>query len=80
MDRAMLLRHLEQANRHVAEGERHIVEQEQRIAHFARRGQDTTEGQKLLDNFYAWQILHIQHRDRILDELKQQDVPRRWRV
>lgn len=71
MDRAMLLRHLEQVNRHVAEGERHIAEQEQRIAHLAQHGQDTSEGQRLLDNFYASQILHIQHRDRILQELEQ---------
>jgi len=71
MDRAMLLRHLEEANRHVAEGERHIAEQEQRIAHLAHHGQDTTEGRKLLDNFYASQLLHIQHRDRILEELEQ---------
>ena len=67
----MLLRHLEQAERHVALGKRHIADQEQRVADLARSGHDTTEARKLLDNFYATQVQHIQHRDRILMELKQ---------
>jgi ferritin len=71
MDRAMELRHLEQAERHIAEGEQHIAEQEDRIADLARMGADTTEARKLLDNFYASQAQHIQHRDRILKELEQ---------
>jgi ferritin len=71
MDRAMELRHLEQAERHIAEGEQHIAEQEDRIADLARMGADTTKARKLLDNFYASQAQHIQHRDRILKELEQ---------
>jgi cold shock CspA family protein len=51
MDRAMQLRHLEQAERHVAQGERHIAEQEERIAELARHGYDTTQAQRLLNNF-----------------------------
>jgi len=35
----------------------------------ARRGADTTEAQDLLNNFFAIQTLHIQHRERILKEL-----------
>ena len=65
----MQLRHLEQAERHVAQGAQHIAEQEARIAGFIRRGQDTTEARKLLDNFHASQVLHVQHRDRIRQEL-----------
>jgi len=71
MDREMELRHLEQAERHIAEGVRLIAEQEERIADLARLGADTTEAKKLLDNFYAIQIQHIQHRDRIVKELEQ---------
>ena len=67
----MELRHLEQAERHIAEGVRLIAEQEERIADLARLGADTTEAKKLLDNFYAIQIQHIQHRDRIVKELEQ---------
>jgi hypothetical protein len=71
MDRTMQLSHLEQAERHVAQGKRHIAEQEERIAEIARRGHDTAEARKLLDNFYASQVQHVQHRDRILKELDQ---------
>lgn len=50
------------AGRHIAQGERHIAEQEQRIARLARLGADTTEAQNLLNNFFANQTQHIQHR------------------
>ena len=70
MDRDMLLRHLEEAERHVALGKRHIADQEQLVADVARSGHETTEARKLLDNFYATQVQHIQHRDRILVELE----------
>jgi hypothetical protein len=69
MDRAMQLRHLEEAERHVAQGERHIAEQEERIADLARHGHDTTEARRLLNNFYASQVQH--NRDRIRKDLKQ---------
>lgn len=71
MDRAMQLRHLEEAERHIAQGERHIAEQEGRITVMSRQGHNTDEAQKLLDNFYASQAQHIQHRDRILKELEE---------
>ncbi|AJA61508.1 hypothetical protein ACM43_24630 [Bradyrhizobium sp. CCBAU 45321] len=71
MDRAMQLRHLEQAERHVAQGERNIAKQEERIADLARRGANTTEAQKLLNTFFAIQMQHIQHRNRILTELEE---------
>ena len=71
MDRAMELRHLEEARRHIAQGERHIAEQEIRITDLARQGHDTTQARRLLDNFYALQVLHIQHRERIVRELQQ---------
>jgi hypothetical protein len=71
MDRATQLRHLELAERHIVQGERLIAEQEERIADLARRGADTTEAQNLLNNFYATQMQHIQHRERILKELEE---------
>jgi hypothetical protein len=64
-------RHLEEAERHVAQGERHIAEQEERIGDLARHGHDTTEARRLLNNFYASQVQHIQHRDRLRKELEQ---------
>ena len=68
-DRAMQIRHLEQAERHVAAGKRHIAEQEERVAHLAHGGHSVAEARKLLDNFYASQVLFIQHRDQIRTEL-----------
>jgi hypothetical protein len=70
MDRAMLQKHLEEAERHVALGERHIAEQEHIVAHFASLGYDTIEARKLLENFYASQTQHLQHRSRILRDLE----------
>ena len=67
----MLQTHLEEAERYVAQGERHIEEQELRISELAGLGQDTTEARKLLDNFYASQVQHIQHRDRLRRDLAQ---------
>ena len=69
MTRAMHLRHLEEAERHIAQGERHIAEQEERIAKLARHGHNIVQAQRLLDNFHASQVLHVQHRDCILKEL-----------
>jgi hypothetical protein len=69
MDRAMQLRHLEEAERHIAQGERHIAEEEERIADLARLGADLTEARKLLNLFYDTQAQHIQHRDGLLKEL-----------
>ena len=68
--RAMQIRHLEQAERHVVQGARHIAEQEERVADLARQGHDAMEARKLLNNFYSSQVLHVEHRDRILKELK----------
>ena len=69
-NREMNSRHLAEAELHIAQGVRHIAEQEDRIKNLARHNQDTTEARKLLDNFYASQALHIQHRDRILKQLQ----------
>ena len=58
-DRAMHLRHLQEAKRWVAEGERHIAEQEQRIATLRRDGHDVTKAESLLEVFYQTQAQHI---------------------
>jgi hypothetical protein len=71
MDREMLLRHLEEAERHIALGKQHIAHQEQIVEELARVGSDTAEARRLLDNFYRTQVQHIQHRDRICKELEQ---------
>lgn len=60
VDRAMQLRHLEQAERHIADGVRHISKQERLIAKLERGGHDATEAWRLLENFipYRRRILH----------------------
>ena len=70
-DPGMRVRLLEQAERHVAQGERHIAEQEERLAIFARMGVETTTAQRLLNNFFATQMMHIAHRDRLAKKLEQ---------
>jgi predicted XRE-type DNA-binding protein len=69
MERAMRIQHLEQAERHIAQVARHIAIQELIVSDMARLGHDTTEARKLLENFYAFQAQHIQHRDRLRLEL-----------
>lgn len=70
MNRAMQLKHLEEAERHVAEGERHIVEQEQRVATMDRNGHDARQARDLLDTLRAAQVQFVAHRDFILKELE----------
>ncbi|OAF05365.1 hypothetical protein AXW67_33205 [Bradyrhizobium neotropicale] len=70
MDRAMQLRHLEEAERHVAQGERHIAAQERRIADMRSAGLNTGEAIDLLKTFRELQAQHLAHRDHILSELE----------
>lgn len=67
----MLQMRLEEAERHVAQCLRHIAAQEQIVTNFSRLGYDTTEARRLLANFYASQVQHTHHRDRILQQLGQ---------
>jgi hypothetical protein len=69
MNRAMHLRHLEQAERHVAEGERHLTKQEERVSKMTG-GWDMVLARKLLETFRVSQQQHIAHRDMILRELE----------
>lgn len=71
IDRVTRLRNLTEAEQHIAQGERHIAEQEDLINRLVQKGHETTEAWKLLENFYATQVLHVQHRDRIRKQLEQ---------
>ncbi|MGY3146092.1 hypothetical protein ACVWYQ_003091 [Bradyrhizobium sp. USDA 3397] len=71
MDRSMQLVIQAKPSGMSPEVTRHIAEQEQRVANFVRNGYDTTQAQKLLDNFYESHMQHIADRDRILGELGQ---------
>lgn len=71
MDYTMTLRHLHEAEGHVAQGERLIIEQEARIVELDRDGHDTVTAHELLANLRASQVQHVEHRNRILQELKE---------
>ncbi len=63
--------HLAKANRDIAEGERRVAEQIILIQRMTKRGQDTTQAERLLQNFEEaleqWRI----HRQLILDAIAQ---------
>ena len=72
--RALLVQHLEQAERAVTEGERHLAEQEERLAELWRDGHDVTQAESLLKVFRETQAQHIAHRDLLLKELAQREL------
>ena len=69
MDKAMILAHLEMAERHVAQGFRHIASQRRIIVTLRNGGHDTTEAKRLLLNFRDVQRMHVADRDRLKKEL-----------
>jgi hypothetical protein len=73
MDRAMIERHLAQAEQHVALGERHLASQRDIVAMLERDNHDVTEAKRLLATFKELQCLHIADRDRLRAELKNAD-------
>lgn len=71
MDRALVAEHLRHARDRVAEGERHIREQQQRIASLERDGHELALARQLLETLEETQVLHVQDRDRLINELAQ---------
>src|SRR5262245_34794238 len=53
----------------VAQGRRHIEDQEKRIAELGRDGQNTVSERDFLKILKQSQALHVEHRDRLLQEL-----------
>jgi len=70
MDQQMLLDHLKQAEQHVALGKGHVALQQRLIADLERDGHDTTDARALLKQFEEIQVLHLEHHDRLLRELR----------
>ena len=69
VDGETLLRDLTSAGQHVAQSEAHILKQEALIAELDRDAHDTSAARALLDTMRETRALHIQHRDRLLNEL-----------
>ena len=71
MDREMILRQLEQAERHVADGRASIEKQERLIAQLERDGLDATEATRLLEMLLDTQALHERHLKTIQAEMEE---------
>ena len=71
MDRAIILKHLAQAERHVAQGRQIIEKQETLIVDLERDGHDTADAMKILVTMRQTQALHEEDRDQIMKELEQ---------
>jgi hypothetical protein len=69
MDRAMLMRHLAQAEQHIADGERHLTRQRATICELEQDGFDAVAARALLASFKQTQALHVAHRERVSAEI-----------
>jgi regulator of protease activity HflC (stomatin/prohibitin superfamily) len=70
MDRAMLQKHLAQAERHVAEGEAHLARQRALIRKLERDGHGSRAARLFLRSLEETQALHLADRDRVRAELR----------
>jgi hypothetical protein len=71
IDRALAREHLELAERHVAEGQLRVIAQLALVAKLERRGLKIKEANTLLHRLEETLALHVQHRDRIAQELRE---------
>ena len=78
-DRAMLKRHLRQAEEHIATGEKNIARQWELIAKLERDNHDTAHARAILDQFEELQEMHLADRERILRELSEESKYRTCR-
>lgn len=69
MNKAQLELVLRQSEAHVVLGARHISRQKEIIAELERRGHDTDQARSLLVLFEELQVVHVQHRDRLIKQL-----------
>jgi hypothetical protein len=67
--RPLLAATLERTENHIAEGDRLIARQKELIAELSSHGKDVTSYLVMLGRFQETQRLHIQHRDRLQQEL-----------
>jgi hypothetical protein len=70
MDRALIERHLSQAEQHVLDGRGHVARQRRLIARLRRDGHDLGEAQDLLRILEETLASHIADRDRLRQELE----------
>ncbi|RWA94864.1 MAG: hypothetical protein EOQ32_10275 [Mesorhizobium sp.] len=61
---------LEMLERHVLLGDRHIERQREIVADFHHKGFRTDLAEDLLTLFEQMQLLHVAHRDRLLNSMR----------
>jgi len=71
MDRLVLEEILKTARRHVSEGAQLIARQEQLIKEMSARGFDVSGYEKVLGRFEDIQRLHVQHVERLQQDLNE---------
>lgn len=69
MNQVLLQQHLSQAEAHIVLGERLIAQQMALLGRLAAGGLETTQAQKLLDQFEELQSEHVSHREWLLKKL-----------
>jgi len=62
MDRALIEDHLAEAERHVQEGREHVMRQMGLVLELQQDGHDTTEAERLLEQFREMLTLYIADR------------------
>jgi hypothetical protein len=77
MDRAMMLRHLAQAEWRVAEGEAHLARQRTLIRNLERDGQSARAARLFLSSLEETQAAHMADRDRVRAQLRHAQKPLR---
>jgi hypothetical protein len=70
IDRGLGCEHLELAERHVAQGKLRVTAQWALVAKLERRGLEINSANALLHQFEETLALHVEHRDRIAQELR----------
>ncbi|BDV33716.1 hypothetical protein SS37A_12450 [Methylocystis iwaonis] len=69
MERAILEKHLAEAEARVTLGARHLEQQRALILRLESNGYDSAEAKALLRLFEELQVEHVAHRDRLRSEL-----------
>ncbi len=69
--RAMIERHLLQAERHISVGEKNLLAQRERVAQLEEHGLDGSEARRLLMQFEELHEMHLEHRQDLEKELSQ---------
>ena len=69
MDKALIAHHLVQAEDHVIQSITHLLRQREIVGELERHGQDASPAKDFLRLLQETHALHVQHRDRLKQQL-----------